>query len=92
MTIVWSPVAMADLDSVYDYIALDSPGAAFRITEKIEESIERLRDFPEMGRPSRWPDTRELVIPGTHFIILYMIKRRRIIILAVIHAARRWPE
>lgn len=36
--------------------------------------------------------TRELVIPGTQYILPYRVKQNQIQILAVFHGARQWPE
>jgi toxin ParE1/3/4 len=44
-----------------------------------------------MGRQGRIDGTRELVIHGLPYIIPYRVRRGRVEILAVIHAARRWP-
>ena len=45
-----------------------------------------------MGRPGRVPGTRELVIPGTPYIVPYRVQGEAIQILRVYHSARRWPE
>ena len=44
------------------------------------------------GRKGRTRGTRELVIPGTTFIVGYRIEKKEVWILAVMHAARKWPE
>jgi toxin ParE1/3/4 len=36
--------------------------------------------------------TRELVIAGTPFIVVYRVFGNSLRILSVIHGARRWPE
>jgi toxin ParE1/3/4 len=38
------------------------------------------------------PDTRELVISNTPYIVPYRIVGQTIDIIAVIHGARRWPD
>ncbi len=45
-----------------------------------------------MGRIGRVVGTRELIITRTPFILPYRIQGNQIEILAVVHAARRWPE
>jgi toxin ParE1/3/4 len=93
MTILWSPEAIEDLNSLRAYIAEDDPAAARRIVLHIMRSIEQLLpDSPQMGRPGRVPGTRELVIPKTPFIVPYRLQRNVIQILRVYHGARRWPE
>ena len=60
--------------------------------ERIEKAVATLRLTPNMGRPGRIIRTRELVVTRTPFIVPYRLLRERIEILAVIHAARRWPD
>jgi len=51
-----------------------------------------LARHPMAGRKGRIAGTRELVIPGTPFIVGYRIEKKEVWILAVMHAARKWPE
>ena len=44
------------------------------------------------GREGRVAGTRELTIPGTPFVVAYRIEKNGMRILAVLHAAREWPE
>jgi len=41
---------------------------------------------------TRLAGTRELVVPGTTFIIAYRVKAGRVDLLAVVHGARRRPD
>lgn len=88
----WTRLALADLDNAHDYIAEEDPSAARRMIERIQEAVAALCRHPEIGRPGRVGGTRELVIPGTPFIVAYRIKAKRLEVLAVIHGARRWPD
>lgn len=65
--------------------------AARRVVERIQEAVEHLASQPSLGRQGRVPGTRELIVPGTPFIIPYRLKEETIEILDVLHAARRWP-
>lgn len=70
--IIWSPRALADLEEIRAFIAIDSRDWADLTVRRIVTSIERLQQFPESGRmvPERQsPDIRE-VISGS-FRILY---------------------
>jgi toxin ParE1/3/4 len=89
--IAWTRLALADLDSVYDFIAVNNPVAAVATIDRIEYAVQRLLRYPSMGRPGRIGDTRELVVAGTPFIVVYNVTPRRVEILGVIHGARRWP-
>lgn len=92
MDIFWTRLALADLRHAYDYIAEDSPAAAAAVIERIEKSSAMLLRHPQLGRPGRLAGTRELVVADTSFAVPYRINGRRIEILAVLHASRRWPD
>jgi len=90
--LVWSQRAVADLRELHAFIEQDAPGAARRIAERIIETIETMIPAnPGIGRPGRVPGTRELVVGGTPYIVPYRIRYGNIVILRVLHGARRWP-
>jgi addiction module RelE/StbE family toxin len=89
--IKWLRTALASLDAEAEYIARDNPAAASRAVTLIVEAVKRLQEFPASGRPGRVPGTRELVIPGTPYIVPYRVRGDTLEILRVFHAARRWP-
>jgi toxin ParE1/3/4 len=88
----WTRLALADLDSVYEYIAADDSTAAWPVMERIEHAVSVLSRHPEAGRDGRIAGTRELMISGTPFIVSYRFRRAAIQVLAVIHASRKWPK
>ena len=92
MIINWSADAIGDLRALRDYIAEHNPSAAADMGRRIVESVEALADFPAIGRPGRLPHTRELVVPGTPYLVPYKVTEGRVEIIAVIHGARKWPE
>lgn len=92
MKVRWTRLALADLDSVYEYIAPDDPSAALRVMERIERAVSVLSRHPEAGSAGRIGGTRELVVSGTPFVVPYRFRRDAIQVLAVIHASRKWPK
>lgn len=92
MKVAWTRLAHADLESARRYISEERPSAAVRVIERIENALSAVGRHPEMGRVGRVPGTRELIVPGTPFIIPYRLKAGRVELLAVIHTARRWPD
>ena len=92
MQIIWSPTAISDLYQAFDYIAQDSLQAAHMVTDRIEAGVERLTQFPEMGRAGRVEGTRELPIPNTSHVVVYRIHKGTLEIATVIHVARKWPD
>lgn len=91
MDIVWRRQAERDLEHLFDFVLQHDPGAAHRLCERIEQRVAQLRGHPLMGRSGRIAGTRELVITRTPYIVAYRVAASRIDVLAVIHAARRWP-
>jgi toxin ParE1/3/4 len=91
MRIVWSETAIANLVEIRKYIEQDKPAAAHRLAQRILTSVERLDEHPHLGLPGREPETRELIVAGTAYIIPYRIYRGRLGILAVLHTAQGRP-
>ncbi|HEX7758991.1 MAG TPA: type II toxin-antitoxin system RelE/ParE family toxin [Caulobacteraceae bacterium] len=92
MKLRWSRHAFDDRIAIFDYIKADSPRAAMAIDERIDARAEGLSDFPESGRPGRAIGTRELVVTGTPYIIIYQLTADAVRILRIVHGARRWPD
>jgi addiction module RelE/StbE family toxin len=92
MKVVWLRTALRNLDQTAAYIAQDNPNAAKRVVERLREATERLARYPDSGRPGRVAGTRELIAPGLPFILPYRVRQKRIEILRVLHASRRWPN
>jgi toxin ParE1/3/4 len=90
--IKWLRTALANLNAEAEYIARDDPAAAERVVAAINRAVQNLRRFPAMGRPGRVIGTRELVVPGTPYIIPYRVRNNCVELLRVFHAARRWPS
>lgn len=79
-----------DLTNIVDHIALDNPSAALGMWEDIEQQVERLRDFPLSGRTGRISQTRELVVAGTPYIVVYLVAID-VELIRVLHGAQQWP-
>jgi toxin ParE1/3/4 len=90
--VVWTRLALKDLNHARDYIARDRPAAAQKMAELIETGVQALADFPRLGRSGRIPGTRELVLSGTPFIAVYRVAESRVEVIALFHGRRRWPE
>ena len=87
--IVWSPLAVARLQEIRAYVALDKSEAAERLATRIVALVEALREHPFLGRAGAEPGIRELVIGGTPYIILYRVREQRVIISTVWHTAQK---
>ncbi len=92
MIIVWSPRAIAHLSELRAYIASDNPSAANRMGTALLAAVERLAQLPNLGRPGRVAGTRELVVPGTPYVIPYRVRGNRLEVVAVFHGRQKWPK
>jgi addiction module RelE/StbE family toxin len=87
----WTPEALDDRRSIYDYIEADNPSAALALDELLSQTANRLIDHPGLGRIGRVAGTRELVA-HQHYILIYdTTANDQVRILRVIHAAKQWP-
>lgn len=91
MQVVWTRTALSDLDGIQDYVAQESPMAAYRLAQDLYQRPAILADAPTMGRSGRAPGTRELVLADLPYIFAYRVTDK-VEILAIVHTARDWPE
>lgn len=91
LKIEWSSPAIQDLKAAGDYITQDNPRAAKEMAGRVLECVEYLLDQPNLGRPGRLSGTREVVVSGTPFIVIYRIRGGVVQILRLLHHARLWP-
>ena len=92
MRVKWLREARANLDAEAEYITQDSPAAAGRMVEAIVSAVAGLARHPAVGGPGRVVGTRELVVPGTPYVIPYRVQDNTVEVIRVFHGARRWPR
>ena len=92
MRVRWTTPAREQFVSAYEYIAEENRAAAVRTADQIWESTQLLARHPMAGRAGRVARTRELIVRGTPFIIAYRVERNEAWVLALMHAARKWPD
>lgn len=92
MRVRWLRHALANLNAISAFVAKDNPDAARALAEHIEDTVALLSLHPSLGRAGRVTGTRELVIPGTKFIVTYRVKGGEVQVLRVMHGAQRWPD
>lgn len=91
--IVRTPLAEADLEQIWAYIARDNPVAADRLIRSISATFELLADNPDLG--IRQDDIR----PGLrckpvrrNYLVFYELVGDELRILRVLHAARKHED
>lgn len=92
MEIIWRRSALNDLESIREFIAQDNPRAATHVHAAIKAAIDPLADHPSLGRAGRVEGTRELIVAGLPYIVVYRAAEDIVRILAVIHTSRQRPR
>lgn len=90
MKVRWSAQARHDRLAIWDYIAAENRDAAIRIDQAFSDTARRLADFPFIGHAGLVAGTRELS-PHRNYRLVYEVRDDIVWILAIVHAARRWP-
>lgn len=92
MKVKWTAPAAEQLEKAYHYIAAENEAAAEALANRIIDVTVMLGAHPMAGRKGRVAGTREFAVPRTPFVVAYKLERASLWILAVYHAARKWPE
>lgn len=88
-----SLAARSHISQIHSYIDERSPVAATRVIARIRAAAERLAESPLMGRTGAVPGTREWVVRGLPYIIVYEVSTERgeLVVLGVYHGAQIRP-
>lgn len=90
--VLWARAARRDLEAIVAYLAQRSPQAALAVLERLEARARSLATLADRGRlvPEldrlRIRHYRELVVPP--YRVVYRIRERRVLVLAVVDARR----
>ena len=88
MRLRWRLSAVNDLAKIRDFISENDPDAAGVVIDRVLRSIDQLATFPKSGRVGQISGTRELVVPGLPYIVVYTTDETDISIIGVFHGAR----
>lgn len=89
MRVVWTSPARRQLADATEYIATYDPLAALTLDEKVDQTIERLVQFPNSGRIGRIIGTREGVIGA--YILVYEVHTDFLLVTHFVHGNRLFP-
>lgn len=92
MKLEYLAAARDDLTDIVTYISEDNPDAARRVVARIHQSLSILVDFPSIGRETEFPGLFKWSIPNLRYAAYYRVERDKIVIAAVLHTARKWPD
>ncbi len=88
--IVWTEPALADLDAIADFIALENQPAARQLVRRVFQHEAQLADHPESGsKPQELKGGRYRQIVEPPCRVFYRFDGERVLILHVMRAERR---
>ena len=88
MKVRFTRPALADLETILDYIAAHSPKGARNVQSRLQTFIGLLAVHPLIGTRTDDPSIRRLPTPPYPYLIFYEVAEAEIIIHAVRHTAR----
>ena len=91
MKLRYTKPALKDLASLLGYIAEDDAVAAQNVARSIRAAIDRLIQFPAYGREGDVAGTRQFVVAGVPYIVIYEVEKEMITVLRVYHTAQDRP-
>ena len=84
MDLQFTEQALDDLVRLREFIAEKNPAAAKRVSEQLIESIDRLRDQPELGHGvESLPGVREWI--ARNYVVHYILLKDNLIVLQIWH-------
>jgi toxin ParE1/3/4 len=88
----WTQPAARDLTHICDYIKEhESAESARRVALVVFKAVSSLDRFPRRARPGRKPGTRELVVPGLPYLVVFRVRVGVAEVLRILHGAQKWP-
>jgi len=90
MKLVWSDIALARINGIYDYIQAEQPAAATRVVKRLQQAGEMIAKFPQSGRPLRRKSAFIYAVPKTRYLIVYKQDSDTITIATVLHGSENW--
>lgn len=91
MQVRWLRKARENLEDAAEYLHKKNPAVASEFVSEVNRLTTLLGSHPDIGRPGRVMNTRELVISPFPFIIPYRVTANEVHILRVFHTRQQLP-
>lgn len=92
MIVELSTRAKVELDAAIAHLESENPRAANKLRLAIERAVETLGQLPRRGRLGRIAGTREVIVRGAPYVIVYAIATDAVFVLSIRHTSRGWPR
>jgi len=88
-----SPEALADLQTIYDFIASDSLESADRVAEEFFSAFDRLAALPQSGHSRPDLTSRDVRFwPVRSYLVIYRESADSVQVVAILHGSRDIPS
>jgi len=92
MKVRYSSLALAELDAIPATIQAGNVDAAVRFEAQIRRVVERIGEFPRsVQEVAGRPGIRRIPLVRDPYLIHYTVRNDEVVILRIIHGARRNP-
>ena len=86
VTLIWTTPALQKLEEILEYYELQKSDYCFILKERIDEKIELLKNFPQIGRIVPEDNTKQLrEFFVDNYRIIYLFAENSIKIVSVLH-------
>lgn len=93
--VVFTQLALDDLEQIVFYIAKDNSNAALKLHDKIMETTNKLITFPMLGRlvlDEKIGNHKFRMLLCERYVLLYKVYDNDIVILRIAHESRYYTE
>jgi plasmid stabilization system protein ParE len=91
--IIWTEDGINSLETIVEFIATDSRYYATNFAKQVLARIEKLIDFPSLGRiVPEYDNTSIREIMYQNYRIVYKVSETAIYVVLVIHGSHKLPE
>lgn len=90
--VIWTEPALADLDAIADYIALENPAAARKLVQNIFRHVDQLEVHPDSGsKPQEFRDWRyrQIIEPPCRVLYRHDASKGTVFILHVMRSQQK---
>jgi addiction module RelE/StbE family toxin len=94
MKISYTQMALNDLKRLHAFIDKHNPQAAMKAANRLKSGVERLAEFPLLGKDCSPNEEKEIVLRDlviSKYIVRYMLLSKEIIILRIWHGKEDKP-
>ncbi len=91
MNVKWLKSALLSRRKLISYIETRNIWVAIDLDDAITRTIVFLAEHPLAGRVGRMNASREFAVAGTPYLVVYRVAADSIVIIRILHGARKWP-